>query len=247
MSKQSISLFISDIHLSESRNDIVTAFFYFVENIAPTADKLYILGDLFDFWAGDDIETALTESVAEKLSILANQGTEIFFIPGNRDFALGAHYAKKASMTLVGESLKIENDHLLLIHGDELCIEDVEYQRYKKWIRNPFVLWILKRLPKQYRLNLAHKIRTKSKNAPKKAIIDVTSHYVDQFFEAQNVRTIIHGHTHRAAEHLHLEKYQRYVLSDWDEKGDYLKLENGKLSRHIFRVNPFTLVASAED
>lgn len=247
MSKQSISLFISDIHLSESRNDIVTAFFYFVENIAPTADKLYILGDLFDFWAGDDIETALTNSVAEKLTILAHQGTEIIFIPGNRDFALGARYAKKASMTLVGESLKIEDDSLLLIHGDELCIEDVEYQRYKKWIRNPIVLAILKRLPKRYRLNLAHKIRTKSKNAPKKAIIDVTSSYVDQFFEAKNVQRIIHGHTHRAGIHQHLGKYQRYVLSDWDEKGDYLKLENGVLSRHIFKVDPFTLLPSAED
>ena len=241
MAKMPVSLFISDIHLSESRSDIAAAFFYFLENIAPQAQKLYILGDLFDFWAGDDLTTPLTNQVAEAFTALANQGTEIFFIPGNRDFVLGARYAKQASMTLVGESCRIENDSILLIHGDELCTDDVEYQRYKKWIRHPLILGILKRLPKSYRLRLANKIREKSKHAPKKAIVDVNQAYVDHYFVDNGVETIIHGHTHRANEHLHLQQYKRYVLSDWDEKGDYLQLENGKLSRHTFNVAPFIL------
>lgn len=242
MQDQTVSLFISDIHLSESRSDIVTAFFAFIENIAPTADKLYILGDLFDFWAGDDIETPLTLAVAEALTALSRQGTEIIFIPGNRDFALGAQYAQKASMKLVGESLKLD-EHILLIHGDELCIEDVEYQRYKKWIRHPWILALLKRLPRRYRLQLAEKIRTRSKNSPKKAIVDVTPTYVDQFFAQSHVSVIIHGHTHRAGYHRHLDHYERYVLSDWDQKGDYLRLENGILSRHIFQIDPFTVLS----
>lgn len=241
MAKMPVSLFISDIHLSESRSDIAAAFFYFLENIAPRADKLYILGDLFDFWAGDDLSTPLTDQVAEALTVLAHRGTQIFFIPGNRDFVLGKRYAKQASMTLVGESCCIENDSILLIHGDELCIDDIEYQRYKKWIRNPFVLGLLKRLPKSYRLRLARKIREKSKNAPKKAIVDVNQDYVDRYFVENRVSTIIHGHTHRANQHLHLQQYKRYVLSDWDKKGDYLQLENGELSRHTFNVAPFIL------
>lgn len=243
MVKAPISLFISDIHLSESRSDIATAFFEFIENIAPTADTLYILGDLFDFWAGDDIETPLTEKVASYLTALSAKGTKIIFIPGNRDFALGANYAKKASMELVGDSLKIFNDQILLIHGDELCIEDLEYQRYKKWIRHPWILAILKRLPKRYRLKLANKIRTKSKNAPKKAIVDVTASFVDQFFLNHQIKVIIHGHTHRAGHHRHLDQYERYVLSDWDQKGDYLRLENGTLSRHIFKIDPFMMIS----
>ncbi len=243
MNDQTVSLFISDIHLSESRNDIVTAFFAFIETIAPTADRLYILGDLFDFWAGDDIETELTNSVAMALSALSKQGVEIFFIPGNRDFVLGKAYAARANMQLVGDSLKIDNAQILLIHGDELCIEDVDYQRYKKWIRHPFVLALLKRLPRGYRLKLAEKIRMKSQNSPKRAIVDVTPSYVDHYFQAQKVQTIIHGHTHRAGYHRHLDHYERYVLSDWDQKGDYLKLENGKLSRHIFQIEPFKLLS----
>lgn len=243
MKKSTVSLFISDIHLSESRSDIATAFFAFIDNIAPTADTLYILGDLFDFWAGDDIETPLTEKVAYHLTALSKKGTTIIFIPGNRDFALGKAYAKKASMQLVGDSLKIHQNHILLIHGDELCIDDIEYQRYKKWIRHPLVLAMLKRLPKRYRLKLANKIRTKSKNAPKKAIVDVTSRYVDQFFLQNEVSVIIHGHTHRAGHHWHLDQYERYVLSDWDQKGDYLRLENGVLSRHIFEIDPFTILS----
>lgn len=243
MNKSLVSLFISDIHLSESRNDIVTAFFAFIEEIAPTADKLYILGDLFDFWAGDDIETALTNSVATALTALAHKGVEIIFIPGNRDFALGKQYAKKASMRLVGESLRLLDDNILLIHGDELCIDDVAYQRYKKWIRHPWILPLLKRLPRSYRLKLANKIRHRSQNAPQKAIVDVSVSYVDQFFQAHNMATIIHGHTHRAGEHCHLDHYKRYVLSDWDQKGDYLRLENGIISRHIFTIDPFTVIS----
>ncbi len=238
MAKLPVSLFISDIHLNESRSDITTAFFCFIETIAPSADRLYILGDLFDFWAGDDIQTPLTEKVAQKLSDLSLSGTEVFFIPGNRDFSIGKHYAERAGMKLIGETHYLEGT-ILLIHGDELCIDDIAYQRYKKWIRHPFILPILKRLPKCFRLNLAHKIKEKSKNSIQRNIADVNTAYVDAFFKAKNIDTLIHGHTHRPLMHHHNQTDKRYVLSDWDQKGDYLKLENGKISRHIFNIDPF--------
>lgn len=238
MAQLPISLFISDIHLNESRSDITTAFFCFIETIARRADRLYILGDLFDFWAGDDIQSPLTEQVAQKLAALSASGTDIFFIPGNRDFSIGKRYAKRAGMVLVGETHYLE-DNTLLIHGDELCIDDVAYQRYKKWIRHPLILPILKRLPKRFRLNLAHKIKEKSKNSLTRKIADVNNEYVDVYFGEKNTHRIIHGHTHRPSLHHHNEHDKRYVLSDWDQKGDYLKLENGMISRHIFNIDPF--------
>lgn len=238
MARAPISLFVSDVHLNESRNDIVTAFCHFIEEIAPTADRLYILGDLFDYWAGDDIETPLTKKIAERLQTLSQKGTEIFFIPGNRDFSLGHHYAKSAGMTLVGEAF-ILDDEILLIHGDELCIDDISYQRYKKWIRNPLILSLLKKLPKSYRLKLVHKIKDKSQQSTTRKIADVNEAYVDRFFKVKKVQTIIHGHTHRPFTHIHNQHNKRYVLSDWDQKGDYLKLENGDISRHILNIDPF--------
>lgn len=240
MAHMPISLFISDIHLNESRSDITTAFFCFIDTIAPTADRLYILGDLFDFWAGDDIQTPLTKSVAEHLLALSNKGTEIFFIPGNRDFSIGKRYARSAGMKLVGEKVYVE-DNILLIHGDELCIDDIAYQRYKKWIRHPLILPVLKRLPRRFRLSLAQKIKVKSKNSAARKVADVNSAYVDTYFKTKNTHTIIHGHTHRPMKHQHNEQDIRYVLSDWDQNGDYLKLENGIVSRHIFSIDPFQI------
>ncbi len=267
-----VSLFIGDIHLSESRNDIVTAFLQFVTEIAPKADRLYILGDLFDFWAGDDIATPLTEKVAAHLSKLAKSGVEIFFLPGNRDFALGQQYAKQAHFQILPteyrlivekdsevKSLNYLNDisddidkdiddsresadylvidsPILLIHGDELCTDDIAYQRYKRWIRQPIILGLLRRLPRSYRLRLADKIRQKSRELPYKAIIDVNEDFTKRFFEQKSVSTIIHGHTHRANTHHYPNGKIRIVLSDWDQTGDYLRLEKDQLCRYTFRI-----------
>ena len=239
MKEDSISLFISDIHLCESRNDLVTAFFYFIDRIAPEADQLYILGDLFDFWAGDDIETPLTVAVAMHLSALATRGTKIIFIPGNRDFALGRRYAKSAKMEIAPSEVILKREGLLLLHGDELCIDDQAYQRYKRWIRNPLILMLLRHLPKRYRLQLAAKIKNKSEQSTVRKIMDVNDHYTAQYFYKRGVTQMIHGHTHRPAMHHHGNDRYRYVLSDWDITGDYLKLECGKITRHQFNIADF--------
>lgn len=239
MRADSISLFIGDIHLSESRNDIVTAFFYFIDQIAPMADHLYILGDLFDFWAGDDIETPLTIAVAHHFAALADHGTKITFIPGNRDFALGKCYAKQAKMEIAPSELILENEDILLLHGDELCIDDHAYQRYKRWIRHPFILPLLRMLPKSYRLRLATKIKQKSAQSTVRKIMDVNEAYTEQYFQKREVTRMIHGHTHRPATHDYEGGRYRYVLSDWDIQGDYLKLERGKITRHQFNIADF--------
>lgn len=235
-------LFTSDIHLSESRDDIVTAFFAFLENEAIKADALYILGDLFDFWAGDDIETPLTEAVANHFKALDRAGVKLYFQHGNRDFALGETYAKRAAIKVIPPLYRLpENPEIMLLHGDELCIDDHSYQKYKRWIRNPFVLGFLRKLPKRYRLQLAENIRLKSQNRKDREIIDVNETYVEEFMLKESVRILIHGHTHRPDIHQYCGKeriLKRIVLSDWDKSGDYLELQNGKIRRYLVPIKP---------
>lgn len=231
-----ITLFVSDIHLSESRDDIVAAFLRFLDEIVIEADSLYILGDLFDFWAGDDIETPLTVTVAQHLRTLQERGVELYFQHGNRDFALGNHYAKRAGITLIPPEYRLPGaPEIILLHGDELCTDDLQYQKYKRWIRHPIILTLLRRLPKRYRLKLAENIRQKSQQREDRAIIDVNEDYVRNYFLEHKVSTLIHGHTHRPNTHQYDEQgqlYRRYVLSDWDRVGDYLRLEAGEITRH---------------
>lgn len=231
------TLFVSDIHLSESRNEIVTAFFSFLEEQVEGAAALYILGDLFDYWAGDDIETPLTEALGERLSHLALAGTAIYFQHGNRDFALGKRYAERYNIELIPPFYRPkEYPEALLMHGDELCIDDKRYQRYKRIIRNPFLLTLLRHLPKKYRLGLAEKIRAKSaRQSERSIIVDINEAYTVQIFEQYRCEVIIHGHTHRPARH-QMRNGVRYVLSDWDQTGDYLQYRAGQLTRHQIKI-----------
>lgn len=236
MKSERSALFISDLHLSESRSDIVTAFYFFLEKIAPKADALYILGDLFDFWAGDDIRTPITEGVAERLISLKRLGVELYFQHGNRDFALGKRYAKEAGLRIIPPFYMPEAyPNLLLLHGDELCSDDRAYQRYKRVIRNPLILALLRTLPKSYRLKLAARIRHKSQMRGGNKIVDVNELSVRRHFERKKRAIMIHGHTHRAA--MHYYPYGcRYVLSDWDEYGDYLYYKKGRIERKTFKI-----------
>lgn len=257
-------LFVSDIHLCESRRAISSAFFAFLDQInaspegissdsistssakeisgevaqSKTIDitsgvtKLYILGDLFNFWAGDDIESPIAAEFREHARALADRGVELYFQPGNRDFAIGKQFAKTCQMTIIPPFYRLpEAPDLMLLHGDELCTDDVEYQRYKRWIRNPITLFILRRTPRSYRLNLANKIRQTSKNRADKAIIDVSQETVNRVFKRYGLTEMIHGHTHRP--NTHRERFgTRYVLSDWDKTGDYLvRTDSGEISR----------------
>ncbi len=219
--------FISDLHLSESRDDLLVAFFRFLERIQEEqGTDLYILGDFFNFWAGDDIQPPFVEEISSRLKQLQTLGVSIFFQHGNRDFSLGKIFADQSGMLLIPEYYVLPfASNILVIHGDQLCTFDEKYQRYRKWIRHPFVLTLLRKLPKAWRLRLANKIRNTSKAeklaSGKSDLYRVDDNAVNQLFDQYNVDTIIHGHTHSPALHMYDHK-KRYVLSDWENTGDYL-------------------------
>ncbi|TLU64206.1 UDP-2,3-diacylglucosamine diphosphatase [Thalassotalea litorea] len=229
--------FIADLHLSEERVDISTCFFNFLKDTAPAADQLYILGDLFEYWIGDDDFNALSNSVAKELTSLSQTGTEIFFIQGNRDFLLGEKYAKRCSMTLLPDTQLIDLDgkQALIMHGDTLCTRDVDYQKFRAKSRTWWWQGFIKCLPLSVRRKMAQNYRTKSAmSTALKAqdIMDVTQSEVEKVLTQADCDLLIHGHTHRPDIHhftLGETPARRIVLGDWYEQGAWLKSENGQL------------------
>jgi UDP-2,3-diacylglucosamine hydrolase len=226
------ALFISDIHLTTDRPDCIRAFFKFLDWIPESTHALFILGDFFEYWLGDDITTDLTEKVANALANLAEERhVQIFYLPGNRDFALGRRYCNQCHMQPIQEEtlVQIADYKVCLSHGDIYCIDDKQYQRYRKVVRNPLILGLLKKLPKTYRLKIAEKLRNNSKQrfTDKPVYIDVTETAITDAFERCNSDVLIHGHTHMADIHYYTvndKQKQRMVLGDWDKVGWYGKI-----------------------
>ncbi|MBV2132696.1 UDP-2,3-diacylglucosamine diphosphatase [Pseudomonas sp. MAP12] len=225
-------LFISDLHLEAERPDIVRAFLHFLETRAAGAEALYILGDFFEVWVGDDGMDEFQRSIAAALRRLSDTGTRIYLMHGNRDFLLGKGFCRAAGCTLLKEGSVVDlyGEPVLLLHGDSLCTRDESYQRLRRRLRNPFSLWLLRNLPLATRHKLARKLRDASRlRTREKAaeIIDVTPEVVPQVMAERGVRTLIHGHTHRPAVHQLLvagQHSQRIVLGDWDQQGWVLEV-----------------------
>lgn len=223
------SLFISDLHLTPGRPDITRAFLRFLEQDAPNAQHLYILGDFFEYWTGDDMMDEFHHQIASALKALSDKGVPISFMHGNRDFLVGKRFCQLAGCTLQKDPsvIQLGDKPVLLMHGDSLCTRDIGYMRYRRIIQNPLVKCLLVRLPKSYRRNMAEKLRENSKaNNGKKplTIMDVTPEAVVSEMARHQVPTLIHGHTHRAAIHDLSDKAlpenaQRIVLGDWDTFG----------------------------
>jgi len=226
-------LFISDLHLEAERPDIVRAFLHFLDTRAVGAEALYILGDFFEVWVGDDGMDEFQRSIAAALRRLSDSGTRIYLMHGNRDFLLGKGFCRAAGCTLLREGSVVElyGEPVLLLHGDSLCTRDESYQRLRKRLRNPFSLWLLRNLPLSTRHKLARKLRDASRMRTREkaaAIIDVTPEVVPQVIAQRGVRTLIHGHTHRPAVHKLLvdgQHAQRIVLGDWDQQGWALEVD----------------------
>ncbi|MCM2319462.1 MAG: UDP-2,3-diacylglucosamine diphosphatase [Pseudomonas sp.] len=226
-------LFISDLHLEAERPDIVRAFLHFLDTRAVGAEALYILGDFFEVWVGDDGMDEFQRSIASALRRLSDSGTKIYLMHGNRDFLLGKGFCRAAGCTLLREGSVVElyGEPALLLHGDSLCTRDESYQRLRKRLRNPVSLWLLRNLPLATRHKLARKLRDASRlRTREKAadIIDVTPEVVPQVMAQRGVRTLIHGHTHRPAVHKLLldgQHGQRIVLGDWDSQGWALEVD----------------------
>jgi UDP-2,3-diacylglucosamine hydrolase len=220
------TLFISDLHLHESRPSITRAFFHFLHTRAKNANALYILGDFFDAWIGDDDDSPLNVEVATELKKLSNAGTQIFLMHGNRDFLLGEKFAGEAGAKLIPEGIVIDlyGYPTLLLHGDNLCTRDTEYIAFRQQVRSPQWQQHILAQPIAARRALAAQLREKSmavNSLKAEDIMDVTPDEVIRVMSAANVTRLIHGHTHRPARHpltVDGKNAERIVLGDWHDK-----------------------------
>ncbi|WP_418140220.1 UDP-2,3-diacylglucosamine diphosphatase [Marinobacter sp. MA] len=230
------TLFISDLHLEESRPDITEAFLGFLDGTASGVDQLYILGDFFEAWIGDDERTPLQEQIAAALRKLRDSGTDIFLMHGNRDFLIGEDFCKRAGASLLDDPTVIDlhGTPTLLMHGDSLCTADVEYQKFRANMRNPQWQQMILQRPLEDRQQMARQLReiSMAKNQGKEEfIMDVTPEEVIKDMEAHGVQHMIHGHTHRPAVHELIANglpAKRIVLGDWDKNVWWLEAEPGK-------------------
>lgn len=244
-----MQLFISDVHLQAERPALTRGFLGFLQQQATQAQALYILGDLFDLWLGDDAATDYHHGIAQALKQLSQQGTAIYLIHGNRDFALGPAFCQLSGMTLLADEHCLEPHEtqlparLLLLHGDQLCTDDRGYQRMRKIYRTPWIKHLLLNLPLKLRQKIARQTRKTSRELTKNKadyIIDVNHSSVENLMQQWQASLMIHGHTHRPACHsLDLagmnQPAQRWVLGDWsDTQGSMIQLCNGQLSLHSF-------------
>lgn len=229
------TLFVSDLHLDASRPGITRQFLAFLDGEATTAKALYILGDLFEAWIGDDASDAVGDEVAEGLARLHARGVPCFFIHGNRDFLLGDAYARRARMTLLPDPsiVDIEGERVLLMHGDTLCTDDVPYQQFRALTHEPGWQAAFLARPVAERQEFAAKARAESRRYTRSAgetITDVNPDAVLRALSERKLRRLIHGHTHRPAIH-RLDAIgadaRRIVLGDWYEQGSVLRCEPG--------------------
>lgn len=228
------TLFISDLHLDGTRPDITAQFLEFLEREARRAQALYILGDLFEAWIGDDDPDPDKRRVIQGLRAVTNAGVPTFLIHGNRDFLIGKRFCRETGVQLLtdGTVIDLYGRRVLLMHGDLLCTDDHAYQRLRRIVRNPIVQFVMRRLTLRRRQKLAERMRAGSKEhiasmdiaAPE--IMDVNQEEVRRTLARFGVDCIIHGHTHRPAVHeLQIDGHAaiRIVLGDWYEQGSVLR------------------------
>ncbi|MCW8931982.1 MAG: UDP-2,3-diacylglucosamine diphosphatase [Gammaproteobacteria bacterium] len=248
------TLFISDLHLDPKRPDIQACFDQFINsclnsntpsspNDEASIDSLYILGDLFEFWIGDDASIPIYQNPIAQLKQLADIGIPIYIMHGNRDFLMGSQFEQVTGCQLIPDlyHLEINNNEgsqtILLSHGDIFCSDDQEYMKFRQMVRDP--LWQNEFLSKsiEERFNIAHLMREKSKqrgqqlHAQEKVseIIDVNQKRVEEIISKHGVRTLIHGHTHRPATHefqLNGQTIKRIVLPDWQPDAKVFEINN---------------------
>jgi len=228
------TLFLSDLHLSPTRPGAVAALHAFCAGPARDAAAVYILGDLFDAWIGDDqVRDPDVAPVVGSLKALTASGVPLFVAHGNRDFLLGKRFARATGAVMLPERtvLELPGGRTLVSHGDELCTDDVDYQRFRATMRDPAMQRRVVRLPYVVRRIVARWLRRRSgaeKAQKPEAIMDVNANAVAEAFRAHDVRRMIHGHTHRPARHEHIVDgvaRTRFVLADWHDRGHYVAID----------------------
>ncbi|MDO4697747.1 MAG: UDP-2,3-diacylglucosamine diphosphatase [Pasteurellaceae bacterium] len=225
--------FIADLHLNEAQPEITELFLQFLAEKAPLADAVYILGDLFDFWIGDDEDSELIRTVKQALSTLTAQGVPCYFLCGNRDFLIGKRFARETGVQLLPDyhCIDLYGKKTLLCHGDTLCIDDVNYQQFRRKVHQKWRQWLFLALPLSLRLRIARKIRAKSradKQAKSAEIMDVNPEFTAETVAKFGAEWLIHGHTHKQAVHICKNTdflpplYTRIVLGDWGKTASIL-------------------------
>jgi UDP-2,3-diacylglucosamine hydrolase len=232
------TVFISDLHLEDARPETTGILRQFLRGPARDAEALYILGDLFESWIGDDVLTDTSQDVARELLALRALGIRCYFVHGNRDFLLGPDYARLSGLELLPTTSVVDLYTIptLLLHGDTLCTDDLEYQAFRRKVRDPSFQQMFLGLPVAQRFAMARSARDASKahtGTTAMEIMDVNSNAVEHAFLDHKVVRMIHGHTHRPAVHRHAlaggGNGTRVVLADWYKNGSYLRIDrNGQ-------------------
>jgi UDP-2,3-diacylglucosamine hydrolase len=228
-------LFVSDVHLDAGRAAATGQFLEFLAGEARGAQALYILGDLFEAWVGDDDREPGNEQICQALRTLAARGVACFALHGNRDFLLGAGFCERSGCHLLPDPViaQLEGERVLLTHGDALCTDDHAYQELRTIVRSRLWQRRFLALPRAHRELLADEVRAGSRRHTARSvpdIMDVNAAAVSAAFRAARVRRMIHGHTHRPGVHdttVDGAPVQRIVLGAWYEQGSYLRFERG--------------------
>ncbi|MFU9138266.1 UDP-2,3-diacylglucosamine diphosphatase [Erwinia tasmaniensis] len=228
----SCTLFIADLHLCTEEPAITAGFLAFLRREAFHADALYILGDLFEAWIGDDDPQPLHAEIALALNALKQRGIPSYFIHGNRDFLLGKRFAAACGMTLLPQEtvLELYGKRILIMHGDTLCTDDAGYQQFRRRVHQRWLQTLFLALPLSLRQRIAARMRSGSKQANSSkdvAIMDVNSAAVSESMSRHQVQYLIHGHTHRPAVHqleVNGQPAERMVLGAWHTEGSMIRV-----------------------
>ncbi len=230
--------FISDIHLSAQRPATTQLFEEFLAENERLLERLYILGDLFDYWVGDDSVGLLGHDAVEAaLRNTVTAGTQVFFMHGNRDFLVGEEFARRTGCQLLSDPAVVSYEHrnLLLTHGDALCTDDIEHQNSRRQMLSAKWKTAFLQQPLAERIHTAAAMRAQSKAAKRtksRSVMDVNPHAVENLMRQHGVDTMIHGHTHQPAVHafeIAQKPAWRYVLGDWPKRRNALYLQQGEL------------------
>lgn len=234
--------FISDLHLQAAREDLAQALYNFLETELNDNDTLYILGDFFDAWIGDDEDHSFYQNIKEKLRTLADRNITTYFMHGNRDFLVQSGFADETKVTLIEDpcTINIGDKKVLLMHGDSLCTRDIEYLAFRQQVRSVAWQQTVLAVPLAQRRIMAAELRKKSMsmNSNKaEDIMDVTPEEVAKKIAEHQADLLIHGHTHRPARHTLEHNKERIVLGDWDKQGWFIKADANNLELVSFDIN----------
>ncbi|NOQ93732.1 MAG: UDP-2,3-diacylglucosamine diphosphatase [Methylophaga sp.] len=238
------TLFISDLHLSPADSARIQLTVNFLKAQCSNIKALYILGDLFNTWLGDDIVPEEFQPLIDQLQHLHQAGIKTYLMVGNRDFMMGKRFAQRAGCELLDDSciINLYGTKTLLLHGDTLCIDDKAYQRYRRWSRNKLLQWCFLHLSVNYRQGISDKIKQKSREQKERKsamIMDVNQEEVCRIMKQFDVIQLIHGHTHRPAIHsliVNNQQAKRIVLGDWENEISYLQCDEQEIQLIDHRI-----------